>query len=121
MEERMGVCGCGDFNGDFKFPGPDGITYVLQVYPPCENCNTPAGVIIYSFNKDDCKNWDVDEIPELDFGNGEALIAVAHPGSIMKSVFEGLEHYLEEGVGDVFRSSVFDAIKDNRRYLTKKE
>ncbi len=43
----MGSCGCGDFSGGLRFPGPDGVVYVLEVYLGCDGCHTPAGVVIH--------------------------------------------------------------------------
>lgn len=45
----MGECGCGDTSPDFRFPGPDGITYAIQLYPGCDYCGTPIGIIVYRF------------------------------------------------------------------------
>lgn len=75
----MGQCGCGDFQGDFKFKGPEGITYVLQVYPACDNCDTPAGVIIYAMDKNDCEMWGVNEIPEIKIQDVGTFVSVIHP------------------------------------------
>ena len=46
----MGACGCGDYNPSFKFKGPGNNWYVLQHYPGCSYCDTPAGVIIYDMS-----------------------------------------------------------------------
>lgn len=40
----MGACGCGDFNGGLRFPGPKGIVYVLEIYRGCADCDAPAGI-----------------------------------------------------------------------------
>ena len=42
----MGQCGCGDYNASMRFPGPPGITYAIQFYAGCGDCDTPAGIII---------------------------------------------------------------------------
>ena len=75
----MGQCGCGDFSGDFKFKGPKGITYVLQVYPPCKECDNPAGMIIYSMNEEDCRTRDVDDIQEIEIQDIGSFFSIAHP------------------------------------------
>ena len=72
----MGQCGCGDFSGGYKFPGADGITYVLEVYPSCSDCAAPAGVTIHKMDEDDCEDWDVVEGPDLNFHDGMAAVPV---------------------------------------------
>ena len=109
----MGQCGCGDFAGDFKFKGPDGITYVLQVYPSCNNCDNPAGIILYAMNKDDCEMWEVESIPAVEITDVGTFFSVIHPKKLMESVLEGLEAYMEEGINDEFRTAVFKSIEDN--------
>ena len=111
----MGACGCGDFHGDFQFPGPDEITYVLCVYPGCSHCDTPAGIVLYAMDDDDCTQWDVASIPVLDVRDVGTLIAVVHPQKIMESVSEGVEAYLEEALGDEFRTAVFKSIGENKK------
>lgn len=111
----MGQCGCGDFSGDFRFKGPEGIIYVLQVYPPCEECDNPAGVIIYSMNEEDCKAWDVDNIQGIEIQGTGSFFSIAHPREIMKSVVESIEYFLEEGIEDELRSAVLKSIKDNKK------
>jgi hypothetical protein len=33
----MGACGCGDYNGTWRIPGPDGRWYVIGPYYGCNN------------------------------------------------------------------------------------
>ena len=109
----MGACGCGDFQGDFKFPGPGNITYVLQVYPPCNYCETPAGIILYAMSPDDCNDWGVDAMPEINIKDVGTLISVIHPKELMTTIIQGIESYIEEGINDVFTSAIHQAIQDN--------
>ena len=111
----MGQCGCGDFQGDFKFKGPGDIVYVLQVYLSCDECDNPAGVIIYKFSPEDCILWDVKEIPELDVSGVGSLIGVVDPKKLVDMWDEagGQLKYLD--LSDEFRSAVLKEIKNNKR------
>jgi hypothetical protein len=40
----MCECGCGTYRGGFSLPGPNGSLYVLEYYPSCPDCSTPAGI-----------------------------------------------------------------------------
>lgn len=80
----MGECGCGNFYPEFKFPGPDGSVYALQVYRGCEGCQTPVGVIISRLTGEEIEEWDVEHLPELPFHDisenyREYLVQVADP------------------------------------------
>ncbi len=113
----MGQCGCGDFHGDFKFKGPDGITYVLDVYPSCDYCNTPAGIILYAMGSDDCKIWGVDHIPEIEILDIGTCVAVIDPADLIKKAdkliggFEGIESDFHHA----FINAVHKSIKNNKR------
>ena len=111
----MGKCGCGDFQGDFKFKGPNNITYVLQVYPSCDYCDNPAGIILYAMSPEDCKDWDVDTIPDIEIRDVGTLISVIHPKKLMETIIQGIESYVADGINDDFNLAVNEAIKDNRR------
>ena len=112
----MGVCGCGDFYGDYKFPGPGDITYVLQIYPSCNICHRPAGVVLYKFNPENVKQWDVEEIPDLEISNIGTGIGVIDPNILkrhMGEIFKGwAAEMANDGVSE-FRDAVFDTIKSN--------
>ena len=107
----MGECGCGNFYGDFKFPGPKGTTYSLSLYRPCRDCNTPAGIIITKHtDKDDI--FDIKGIPHLKFNEyKEACIPVFSPKkfkeemiSIFKGAWEGesIDEYAAEVIAEDF-------------------
>lgn len=110
----MGQCGCNDFQGDFKFKGPDGITYVLQVYQSCSYCETPAGIILYAMNEKDCQTWCVDDIPEIQISDVGTLISVIHPKKLMKQIAEGITVYVEDSLNDEFQSAIYETIKENK-------
>lgn len=63
----MGACGCGDYQPMFRFPGPDGTVYALEVYAGCGDCATGPGVMIHRHGEEGRRDWDVDHLPELPF------------------------------------------------------
>jgi hypothetical protein len=103
----MGSCGCGDYAGEFKLPGPDGSVYVIQRYAGCNYCMSPAGVIVYKMLLLDGDPWETSKLPDLPFGHDaggepgdeEILIPIAHAPEFVKGLkpwFEGRwEEYFE--------------------------
>jgi len=44
----MCECGCAErMVPALQFPGPSDTVYALGLYPGCENCDNPAGVVLY--------------------------------------------------------------------------
>lgn len=85
----MGTCGCGDFYPDFKFEGPDGSLYTLQIYRGCEGCQTPMGVIISRLDGDEIEEWEAQHLPELPFHElsktyRETVVEVTDPMKVAK-------------------------------------
>lgn len=115
----MGQCGCGDYQGDFKFKGSDDFTYVLQVYASCDYCDTPAGVIIYRMSPEDCSMWDVDHLKEVEISDIGTCVAVIHPHELEKEINETIESLegVESDFHYAFQRCVYKAIKDNRKQL----
>lgn len=71
----MGACGCGDYPGGKKFPGPKGVVYTLVVYPGCSDCDTPAGVVIHRWNATgEDRDWHEHDEP-LEFRDYEGRVA----------------------------------------------
>lgn len=108
----MGSCGCSDYGGGLKFPGPPGFVYVLEVYPGCNDCGTPAGVVIHKFS----------ESGEDSFWhrNDEAAqfrsMGAGHTGDFFQKVFDpelGVKS-LTETIGDVktHPKSDYDTVAD---------
>jgi hypothetical protein len=91
-EEKMGVCGCGDYQPEFKFKGPGENWYVLQLYPGCSHCDTPAGVIIYNMSPEASKTWGVEETEEKIISEEGTAVTVIDP-SIIK---QHLAKYLKD-------------------------
>lgn len=118
----MGQCGCGDFYGDFKFKGPDGVVYVVDVYCPCDYCHTPAGVVIYAMDNEDQQLWDVENIPEIKIADVGTFIGVLHPEVFAEKIksLAGLD--IEGAETDFNRAaaeSVQDEINKNRKRLVQ--
>lgn len=61
----MGQCGCGDYNGRWRIPGPDGKWYVLSVGGGCVDCSTPIGLAIDLYDDQDMQDWDAYELPVI--------------------------------------------------------
>lgn len=117
----MCQCGCADFDGDFKFKGPGDITYLLQVYPSCEDCEMPAGVVIYAFSPEDCENWGVDAIPEISLDNVGRLVGVVDPGRVKENWSRAagdpeLLEYMEPDIRSGFIDAVNHEISENRKH-----
>lgn len=75
----MGACGCGDYQPFAKFDGPPGFVYTLSFYTGCDDCDTPAGLIVTRFSEEEAKDWDVLDLPEApwnDYSSGWADVAV---------------------------------------------
>lgn len=49
----MGECGCGDYAGEYKFPGPEGVMYSVGIYPECPYCQAPRSLVVYRHSADD--------------------------------------------------------------------
>ena len=116
----MGQCGCGDYQPDFKFKGPGDIIYVVQIYPSCYYCKTPAGVIIYAFSPEDQQDWDVDHLPEVEISDIGTCVGVINPSDLAQKLKTHLECDIEGCEVDyhsAFTDSVYKQIEDNKRLL----
>lgn len=113
----MGECGCSDFRGDYRFRGPGDLTYVLQVYESCDDCCTPAGVVLYAMNPDECRDWDVESIPEIQVPYVGRLVAVLDPkilGPAMARELGEEEDAIQEALR-AFRGAVYDTMQADRK------
>jgi hypothetical protein len=108
----MGACGCGDYQGEFKFKGPGNITYVMQIYESCDYCDTPAGVILYAFDPDEAKHLDVASLREEKITSDGIAIPVIHPKNLMQTIVESIEACIEDGISGEFRSAVWKTRKE---------
>lgn len=105
----MGECGCGDFVGDFKFPGPGKDIYVLDVYPGCRDCDTPAGIVIYRFTPKEAGEWGCERVEKLDISSIGTGIPVLDPNILKKKMRAFAEPVKEEYDAD---GLVQDAVDD---------
>lgn len=93
----MGQCGCGDFYGDFKLKAPDGNNYIIQIYKGCKECNMPAGIIIYNFDKEEGKSWDVDHIQEIEIpNNDQRFISILNIDQIKNKMVSDIEFMMND-------------------------
>jgi len=60
----MGACGCGDYSPFAKFDGPPGFVSPLRFDVGCDDCDTPAGLIVTRFSDKEAEGWDTEHLPE---------------------------------------------------------
>lgn len=60
----MGQCGCADGFGDYKMRGEKG-WYVIQLYPGCNDCDTPLGIELYYYADDDHLLDCIEKVPDI--------------------------------------------------------
>lgn len=113
----MGSCGCGDFQGEFTLPAPNGGLYVFWRYHPCDYCKTPAGIVVSLVKKEDIPLWEANEIPKLKLNstNPERLIPVFSVESFSKVMGEYLNDFSKEDISsfkDIIEYDVYDLLRD---------
>jgi hypothetical protein len=64
----MGACGCCEGFGDFRFPGPNGGWYTLQIYTGCIYCDEGPGVNLSYYSLNDPMLPDVLDLPIVEIG-----------------------------------------------------
>ena len=130
----MGQCGCGDFYPHFQLPGPDGSVYTISLHQGCNDCETPAGVIITRLKGEALVDWDVKYLPQLHLrGYGfepspdedlvDAHLAIVKPEVLRKhlntkiptnerdSFDDSLKDALDEGFRDAVLETMAETIK----------
>jgi rRNA maturation endonuclease Nob1 len=50
-------------------PGPDGLTYVLEIYPGCEYCGHEVGLTVHRYTNHDIEEWQLENLKEMTFQN----------------------------------------------------
>lgn len=114
----MGECGCGNFNADLQLPGPDGLTYIIQVYPSCTYCDTPIGLIIHRMTSEQVRSWDAEQLPEPNWDDDNStVVTILHPTVVLdvlrklagsgKSDEYEIDGFLQDHVGEAVREAVF--------------
>jgi hypothetical protein len=116
----MGACGCGDTRVDVKLPGPDGITYGIQVYAGCDYCGTPAGIIVYRFcsEQDECWHRESPEpqwnLYQGDSGTGEFVVPILSDDEARKvaesAPKRGMRDWIDDGLTGRIHEAVYNTI-----------
>jgi hypothetical protein len=87
----------------YRFPGPEGVTYGVQIYPSCHYCSTPAGVDLYRFGPDEADEWldGVEEAPFVPYSNDDRVNAqLAIPVVDPEKLAEAMSHHYEEAAAE---------------------
>ena len=104
----MGACGCGDFNGLFKFKGPGKSWYTLEIYGGCEYCDTPIGVILTKFKTTEALAvFGIAELPDAPFEAVDDEKQVSIP--ILD--VEDIKKRLKQGGMDAFEVDELEALQ----------
>jgi hypothetical protein len=132
----MGQCGCGDYNGQWRIPGPNGTWYVIGPYHGCNNgCSEPAGLFIDLMDTSDMADWSADELPEIggpehkNFGipvlNLDHLVKHL-AAALVEAGFQPPKDYdeIQDALGDMdlldpVRSAMWDTQKDFEKAIVK--
>ena len=64
----MGACGCCNGFGDFRFAGPNGGWYTLQIYTGCTYCDEGPGVNLSFYPTDSPMLPEVLDLPVVEIG-----------------------------------------------------
>ena len=107
----MGQCGCGNYGGEFRLPGPGKDIYVIEFYGGCKDCDTPAGIVLYRMNEQEQAQWGALDLPELDMKNWDAgrLLPVMHLSDLQGRLQGYLETVVEEiSSEEMTREAAFD-------------
>jgi len=110
----MGQCGCGDYRGGYKFKGPGNIIYVIEIYQPCMDCESPAGVTIHKFGKEEQEFWDVDSEKDLEFNEiGMANLPVLDPKKLKERAAGYFDEYdMDDFINNEFVSAWADTLEE---------
>jgi hypothetical protein len=111
----MGECGCGG-QLDYKFPGPAGSTYALELYSGCPDCGTPVGVSIHRLRtvKDREYHEHVTELPFIG-SVGDGACEFAEPIIEPDTLLSALEEYVGDGIIQEIKDCTAD--RDLRQVL----
>jgi len=112
----MAECPCDDYQGERRFPGPDGIVYVIETHLGCTYCRKPAGVVIHRFAADARELFRADELPELDISGGAAFVPVLDPAALHRALVpmlttDAVRESLDEGAEVLEECQVTDAVE----------
>ena len=102
--------------------------YSIQLYDSCNECQTPAGVIITKHDEESREMWDVDHLPEMpDDGYGGHYIPVLDPAVLVAKVREwggpdvnddyDADGFVQDSIPECFRDAVWATY--NARFSSK--
>lgn len=63
----MCECGCISMGEFWQIPGPNESIYVIQKYPGCHDCSSPAGIIFRKLDQNDIDLFDYRHLKSLDY------------------------------------------------------
>ena len=112
----MGQCGCNDFQPMAWFEGPDDDLYAVELYPGCEYCGTPAGVVIYRLDPEYTELWELREYPKIEPDLAGICITVMNPETLSKLVSDDLARTDEMAsihAEEVIKDRFYDAVRDS--------
>lgn len=117
----MCECACGNIEGQLRFPAPDGDVYILDIYPGCRDCDTPAGVTIYRFTQAEVAEWHVGDARPLRVDNAGAAVSVIGARVLAETMLSWLravdgeyeaEGAIEDGVDECFYTAARKTIAE---------
>ena len=127
----MGECGCiMNEIPIYQIPGPNGLIYVVKIYPSCNDCDAPAGVCIDLYKPEELEYWGLEETPIFDmFPNGKKIelgpaIPIIHQSILQNKLTEyfssgitiedkfDAEVVAEEFIQEYFRDIIYETIKE---------
>jgi hypothetical protein len=113
----MGECGCPRM--DYRFPGPHGTVYALELYPGCHDCETPVGIAIHKLSSDDrqvCEG-----LPELPFVGNEFAEPLIEPTTLLEALKEYVGHDIIEEIKDCTSSGDLHRVLEKSVFATRKK
>lgn len=81
----MCECGCALNDIQFWIPAPNKGKYVIILTLPCEECETPAGVIIELYDREKAKCIELDYVEQLDLTK-PAAFPIMYPHKLFQKI-----------------------------------
>jgi hypothetical protein len=121
----MGACGCiGTEIPIYRLPGPGSLTYVVNVYPSCEYCDTPAGVTIDLYTEWDLVQHGLQDVPYFSMMESDGKpkeLGPAIPVVDRDMLYQAIDGWLDDGdldglefVDEHLRKVVYETVKRNK-------
>jgi hypothetical protein len=95
------MCECGCYMNDHSYwlPAPDGGRYVITIATPCEECETPAGVIVRLAKPFEFADMDAGYAERLDLKR-DAAFPIVYPHKLFARFMRLISHMF--GVKDYY-------------------